>query len=76
MKDFPNNLASINLRLVYCYHMCRYRYFIDFQVVKEIKTCLKYQKGIQSKVGLTGHRKTHHPDLQRNNLTDSSFIVK
>ena len=31
-------------------------------------------KGIQSKAGLTGHRKTHYPEVQRKNLTDSSFI--
>ena len=31
-------------------------------------------KGIQSKAGLTGHRKTHYPEVQRKNLTDLSFI--
>ena len=31
---------------------------------------------MQSKVGLAGHIKPHHPDVDRKNLTDSSFIVK
>ena len=30
----------------------------------------------QSKIGLKGYRKTHHPDVQRKNLTNSSFIEK
>ena len=47
-----------------------------FQVVQEIKSYLEYQKDIQSKVGLAGHRKTHHSDLQRKDLTYSSFTVK
>ena len=34
-----------------------------FQVVKEIKTCLVYQKVVQSEVGLVGNRKIHLPDL-------------
>ena len=34
------------------------------------------EQDIQSKAGLAGHRKTHHPGLQRKNPTDSYFIVK
>ena len=38
------------------------------------QTYLEYQKNIHSNAGLAGHRKTNNPDVQRKNLTDSSFI--
>ena len=49
--------------------------FFSEVVVKKLKH-LEYKKDIQSNVGLAGHRKTYHPDLQRENLTDSSFILR
>ena len=47
--------------------------FIYFQVDKEIKTYREYQKGVQSKADLAGHRKTHHLDVQGKNLTHLSL---
>ena len=61
---------------MFCFVFFLQDFFIYFQVVKEIKTSPEYQKDIQSKVGLAVHRKTHHPEVQRKNLTDSPFIVK
>ena len=49
--------------------------FFSEVVVKKLKH-LEYDKDIQSNAGLAGHRKTYHPDLQRENLTDSSFILR
>ena len=49
-------------------------YTLSFQSLSKRSAHPEYQKDIQSKVGLAGHRKTHHPDVQ--NLTDSSFFVK
>ena len=51
-------------------------YTLSFQSLSKRSTHPEYQKDIQSKVGLAGHRKTHHPDVQTKNLTDSSFVVK
>ena len=59
-----------------CFFSIRF-FYIPSGCQRNQNVFTEYQKGIQSKVavGLAGHRKTY-TDVQRKNLTDSSFIVK